>query len=46
MVSRMPRATFMRLPLNHFDVCLGDGFDTVVNAEADFFANQFLFSGR
>lgn len=46
MVSGMPRATFMRLPLNHFDVYLGDGFDTVVNAEADFFASQFLVSGR
>jgi hypothetical protein len=35
----------MRLPLNHFDVYLGDGFDTVVNAETDFFAS-FQFSER
>jgi hypothetical protein len=32
----------MRLPLSHFEVYLGDGFDTVVNAEADFLASQLL----
>jgi pimeloyl-ACP methyl ester carboxylesterase len=42
MANRIPQATFMRLPLSHFEVYLGDGFDTVVNAEADFFASQLL----
>jgi pimeloyl-ACP methyl ester carboxylesterase len=42
MANRIPRATFMRLPLSHFEVYLGDGFDTVVNSEADFFASQLL----
>jgi pimeloyl-ACP methyl ester carboxylesterase len=42
MANRIPQATFMLLPLSHFEVYVGDGFDTVVNAEADFFASQLL----
>lgn len=46
MASRIPQATLMRLPLSHFEVYLGDGFNTVVNAEADFFANELSASAQ
>ena len=41
----MPRAELIRVPLGHFEVYVGDGFEETATLEADFLARHLLAAG-
>ena len=42
LAARMPRAELVRVPLVHFDVYVGDGFEETAKLEADFLERHLL----